>query len=350
MRATLLIVLLALTVVSRAAADPLRPKVVIVAMFEPGKDTGDVPGELQFWVEREHLDRVLPLPQAYHDVRANTDGSVIAIVTGVGNTRAAATLMALGSDPRFDFSHSYWLIAGIAGIDPAKGSLGSAAWADWVVNGDLGHEIDSREIPPDWPTGYVPMRKSRPFEQPHEAEESSQVFHLNPALVEWAYRLTKDVPLPDTEAMQRMRTRFTGYPNAQRPPFVLKGATLSSETYWHGRLMNQWANDWVAYHTDGKATYVTTAMEDTGTMQSLTWLARAGRVDLQRVLLLRTASNYDMQWPGATAAQSMFGEKFTHYSAYRPSLESAYLVGKKILDALLADWAHYEMAPPAAVK
>jgi purine nucleoside permease len=52
--------------------------------------------------------------------------------------------MALGMDPRFDLSKAYWLVAGIAGIDPADGSLGSAAWAEWVVDGDIGYEIDAR--------------------------------------------------------------------------------------------------------------------------------------------------------------------------------------------------------------
>src|ERR1043166_8794771 len=93
-----------------AATEIIRPKVVIVAMFEIGADTGDAPGEFQFWVEREKLDRVISLPAAYHAVRANADGSVIGIVTGVGNTNAAASIMALGLDPRFDLGKSYWLI------------------------------------------------------------------------------------------------------------------------------------------------------------------------------------------------------------------------------------------------
>jgi len=45
-------------------ATPIRVKVVVVAMFERGEDTGDIPGEYQLWVEREHLDQVLPLPAA----------------------------------------------------------------------------------------------------------------------------------------------------------------------------------------------------------------------------------------------------------------------------------------------
>jgi purine nucleoside permease len=327
-------------------AEVIRPKVVIVAMFEPGADTGDVPGEFQFWVEREKLDKTYALPQAYHAVRANADDSVVGIVTGIGNTRAAATIMALGSDPRFDFSHSYWLIAGIAGVDPADASLGSAVWAEWVVNGDLGHEIDAREMPKDWPTGYVPLRKKRPYEQPPETDDSSQVFHLEAGLVDWAYRLTKDVPLKDTEAMQKRRAGYTETPNAQRPPFVLKGDTLSSETYWHGKLMDRWANDWVTYHTGGKGNFVTTAMEDTGTLQALTWLARAGKVDVRRVLVLRTASNFDSQWPGGTAAESLAGEKLSAYSAYIPSLEAAYRVGSTVVHELVKNWAKYEAELP----
>lgn len=37
-------------------------------------------------------------------------------------------------------------VPGIAGIDPEDGPIGSAVWADWVVDGDLGHAIDAREV------------------------------------------------------------------------------------------------------------------------------------------------------------------------------------------------------------
>jgi len=130
-----------------------------------GADTGDEPGEFQYWVEREKLDKIYPFPQGNRDLRMNRQG-VLGVVTGVGTAKAAATIMALGLDPRFDFSHAYWLIAGIAGGSPERVSLGSAAWARWVVDGDLGYEIDSREMPQDWTTGYIPLRKTRPFEPP----------------------------------------------------------------------------------------------------------------------------------------------------------------------------------------
>ena len=103
---------------------PIPIKVVIVTMFEVGADTGDRPGELQYWVERSHLDKILPFPQAYHDLRLNRDG-VLALLTGRGTAKAAGSIMALGLDPRFDLRKAYWIVAGIAGVDPADASLGS---------------------------------------------------------------------------------------------------------------------------------------------------------------------------------------------------------------------------------
>lgn len=325
-------------VFAQAPVKPIEVKVVVVNMFEVGADTGDVPGEYQYWVEREHLDTVLPFPQGYHDLRMNKDG-VLGVLTGVGTARAAATMMALGSDPRFDLTRAYFVIAGIAGIDPQMGSLGSAVWSDYVVDGDLAHEIDAREIPKEWKTGYVPLGKSVPYEQPRQARfgDDGNVYHLNPSLVDWAFGLTKDIRLEDTPAIRDRRQQFA--PDAaKRPPFVLRGGNLSASTFWHGKLMNEWARDWVRYQTDGKSTYAVCGMEDTGTLQSLTWLAKAGKVDINRVLVLRTASNYDQQREGATAAESLAETKIRQYSAYMPSLDSAYRVGHVVVDALVTNW------------
>src|ERR1700704_333252 len=123
--------------------------------------------------------------------------------------------------------------------------------------------------------------------------------------------------------MVKERNQFD-IPNARRSPSVMKGDQLASSTFWHGKLLSQWANDWVAYQTDGKGNYVTTAMEDTGTLQSLTFLAKAGRVDLNRVLVLRTASDFDQQRPGMTAAESLAHNKIGSYTGYLPALEAAW--------------------------
>ena len=337
-----LLVIFASAFVASAKPRPIQVKVVIVAMFEIGNDTGDQPGELQYWVERDHLDRVYSLPAAYHAARMNKDGEM-AILTGQGTAHAAATIMALGLDPRFDFSHAYWLIAGIAGGNPERVSLGTATWARWVVDGDLGYEIDPREMPPDWSTGYVPLRKARPFEPP-AAPLDGQVYELNAELAQWAYVQTRSISLADSPALQEIRSHFDGA-TAQRPPFVTLGDEISSSTYWHGKLSDAWANEWVCYFTGGKGQFATTAMEDTGTLQSLKYLAKAGRVDWQRILVLRTVSNFDQQPRGMSAADSLAQQRIGTYSAYLPSLEAAYKLGHEVVNALLVHWPSLPALP-----
>jgi purine nucleoside permease len=333
---------------AQATQKPIEIKVVVLSMFEQGADTGDIPGEYQFWVERQHLDTVLPFPAGYHDLRLNPKTGVLGILTGVATARATASVMALGLDPRFDLTHAYFLVAGIAGIDPNMGSLGSAVWSDWIIDGDQAHEIDPREIPNAteadrklWTTGYIPLGKSTPYEQPRKARfngDDGNIYHLNTGLVSWAFNLTKDIQLPDNPQLAQRRMDYDG-DAAHRPPFVLRGDNLSASTYWHGKLMNQWARDWVKYETDGQGTYAVCGMEDTGTLQSLTWLAKAGKVDIHRVLVLRTASNYDQQAVGVTATQSIAATKVGKYSAYMPALDSAYRVGHVVVDDLVTNWA-----------
>lgn len=338
-------VLMVLFSLSLSAEKKQEIKVVVVTMFERGEDTGDAPGEFQLWVEREKLNKVLPFPHGNRALRTDGKG-LLAMVTGVGTAKAAAGVMALGLDPRFDLSKAYWLVAGIAGVDPADASLGSAAWATYIVDGDLAHEIDAREIPASWKTGFVPLRKSVPYEMPVREPNEGEMYKLNEPLVDWAYRLTKGVELGDTQALKDRRALMTGMPNAQRPPFVLKGDTLQSSTFWHGKLLNEWANDWVSYHTMGKGNYVTTAMEDTGTLQSLSLLAKAGKVDLARVLVLRTASNFDSQRPQISAAESLAENKAGGYAGFIPAVESAWKVGSTVVHELMGNWKTYRTSLP----
>jgi purine nucleoside permease len=159
-------------------------------------------------------------------------------------------------------------------------------------------------------------------------------------LVEWAYQLTKDTDLPDSEALQMIRKDFVTYPKAQMAPQILKGDQLSAMTFWHGKYMNDWANQWMQYWTQGKGNYVTTAMEDTGTLQALQFLHNAGRADKERALVLRTASNFSMPGEGITAAESMQSEN-QGYSAYLPSLEAAWVVGSKVVSEIIDNWDEY---------
>jgi len=324
----------------------LPVRIVIVTMFEIGKDTGDAPGEFQFWKERRHLDTCFAFPQSTHALCYNAHTQILGMVTGMGSIKSATATLALGLDPRFDVSHAYWLVAGIAGIDPHQASVGSVAWAHYLVDGDLKHQIDPREIPKDWKWGTFALHSKGPNDPTPLSPDNGEMFELNPALTDWAYGLTKNLPLGDDPGVAAERARYTGFPNAQRPPFVLKGDQLAAMTFWHGAMMTDWAHDWVDFWTRGKGTFVTSAMEETGTFQSITFLSRIGRADRNRVMVLRGGSNYTMPPPGVSAADNLLQEN-QGYSGMNAALESLYRTGSVVIDTLLAHWDRYAKAPPA---
>lgn len=344
----LLIVLLSLSLSAclNVAKDAIPIKVVIVTMFETDEDSGDQAGEFQRWFERRKLDTRFEAPFMHHDIMVNRDTGVLGIVTGMGTANSSSAIMALGLDPRFDLSDAYWLVAGISGFDPEDASLGSVAWADYLVDGDLAHEIDAREIPADWDNGYFPLFSQGMQDKSRKSYSLGEVFQLNEALVDWAFALTEDMQLPDHPTLAATRDLYTEHEVAQRTPFVLRGDQLAAMTFWHGELLNQWANEWTDYWTDGKGEFVSSAMEDTGTYQSLAYLDKAGKANKNRLLVLRTASNYTMPPPGISAADNLLAEQHDSYAGLDAALENAYLVGSVVVDEILDNWNTYKFKTP----
>src|SRR5579884_1464562 len=101
----LLAILLPLVLVKPALADapakPIEARVVICTTWEWEPDGKDRMGELQHWRERWPLPVTLPLPAGNHTLHYDPKTHVLALVTGMTTTRAAASVMALGLDPRF---------------------------------------------------------------------------------------------------------------------------------------------------------------------------------------------------------------------------------------------------------
>ena len=88
-------------------------------------------------------------------------------------------------------------------------------------------------------------------------------------------------------------------------------------------------------------------MEETGTFQSITYLDNAGLVDKARFLVLRGGSNFTMQPPTLTAAQSLLRES-DGYAGLEASLENVYLAGSVVIDELLTGWDQYSENVPTA--
>jgi purine nucleoside permease len=335
------------TVEVTSVEEPRPVKVIVVTMFEIGQDTGDRPGEFQLWKERRNLTEVLPF-HGYKDLHYDPDIDLLVMVTGIGTARAAAASMAVGMDDRFDLSDAYWLIVGIAGIDPEDATVGSAAWAEYLVDGDLSHEIDSREIPDDWEFGYFPRYTAGPHD-PNKPDPSGEMYQLNAGLADWAYELTRDMALVDDPTVQSERALYTEHPNARGKPEVIKGDHIASYTFWHGKILNDWANQWVDYWTEGKGNFVTSAMEDTGTYLSIAWLDKIDRADKNRVMVLRMGSNFTMQPPSRTAAENLLKETQGYkYAGLEISVENGYQVGSRVVDELINNWHVYEATIPGS--
>jgi purine nucleoside permease len=156
------------------------------------------------------------------------------------------------------------------------------------------------------------------------------------------------VPLDDTADLKKIRAGYPDYPNAQKSPFVLKGDEVVASDWWLGKLMTTQAEQWTLYWTNGKGRLATTAMEDCGVLQSLTFLAQAKKVRLDRALVLRTGANYTLPPKGETAAQLLAQEASEDdvLSAYVPSLEAAYRVASPVVNELATHWEKYRDQTP----
>ena len=73
-------------------------------------------------------------------------------------------------------------------------------------------------------------------------------------------------------------------------------------------------------------------------------------MDGQRILVLRTVSNFDRQPRGMTATESLATQRIGKYSGYLPSLEAAYTVGHVVVNEFLTHWATYSERIPAQTQ
>ena len=71
----------------------------------------------------------------------------------VAEINAANSMNALTFSGLFDFTRTYFLIAGIAGVSPKVATLGSVTFAKYAVSVALQYEFDAREIPANFTTG-----------------------------------------------------------------------------------------------------------------------------------------------------------------------------------------------------
>jgi purine nucleoside permease len=325
--------------IAQTPATAPRPlKVLIISMFEP---------EAAPWVEPFKLTEKIAVPGLLAEsptLRCNAD-DVCLLLAGMGHANVAASTMAVTLDPRFDLSRTYFLIAGIAGIDPARGTTGSAAWARYLVDFGIAHEIDARETPRGWKTGYYGIMTKGPGEKP-KLEYHTEVAQLDEALLRKALALTRDVPLADSDKARAYRALYKTAP-ANQPPRVIQCDTLGGDTWWHGNRLGAHARAWTKLLTDGKGVYCTTQQEDNATYNALARAAAAGKVDLKRLAVLRTGSNFDRPHPGQSAHASLLASTTGASGGFVPATQNLVKVGGVLVNDIVQHWAQWREGVPA---
>jgi purine nucleoside permease len=319
-------------------AAPLPVRVLVINMFQ---------AEAAPWLEALHPDRDIPVPglaEDYPAVHCNA-AAVCQMTTGMGHANAAASLTAVLFSGRFDLRQTWFLIAGIAGIDPSQGTIGSATWARYAVDSGIAHEIDARELPKGWHDGYFGVLTESPAAMP-KLEYGSELFRLNEGLAQRAFALSRGVALADSDALRAYRAHYTEAA-ARRPPGVAVCDTVSADTWWAGARLGNHARRWVRLLTHGDGVYCTSQQEDNATLTVLTRAAHAGLVDFQRIAVLRSGSDFDRPYPHQGVLEGLHAQ-LAIPDAFRLATLNLTRAGMPLVAEISGHWDLWQGGLPAA--
>ena len=308
-------------------AEPVKVKVFVGAMFEIGQNTGDRAGEFQYWYERYWKGATpVTVPGALQPVYCNMDG-VCGSVLGMGKVNSSASMQAILSSPNFDFSKAYYVISGVAGTPPSRGTIGEVSWATWLVDYDLGHRWAPEE-----------NKAGEPTFMPRKGYEDYRRFKLNPELVAWAMKLSADTPLKDSDSAKAYRLR---YPQAaaRRAPFVGTGTHMTGDTFFHGPGMSNQAQYIAKLY--GADDYVITEME----AAAITLVIKRQH-GTDRVMSLRGAVNFDQGNPRETTLQHLDPAPGETAGGFAETVQNIELVGSRVVDHIVADWPQWQAGVP----
>jgi purine nucleoside permease len=311
-------------------------KMMIINAFE---------GESRLWITSLGLrqyTRVPGLSLDYPGVACNEDG-VCQMTTGMGHTNAAASTMAVTLSNSFDFRRTYFLIAGIAGVNPSQATIGAVAWARYVVDVGIANEFDARELPAGWATGYFGVHTRGPGEKPPVFYYHTELFRLDETLLQKVLTLTAKAQLQDDDAARAYRSKYQ-YAPADRPPAVIQCDVIASDTMRRGALLGQQSERWMRLLTDGAGRYCVGDQEDTAILNAMRRAAQLGLMDLKRVAVLRAGSDFDRPYPGQTAYQAYLAEstRFGQFSAFA----NLYNVGSPWTHDVVKRWSQWQEGVP----
>ncbi|GLR69129.1 purine nucleoside permease [Agaribacter marinus] len=315
---------------STASPQPVEVKVFIAAMFEIGENSGDKPGEFQFWYERYFAETSntfsIDVPGALNKVFCNEDG-ICGSVLGMGKVGSSSSLQAILLHPGLQFNNAYFLLSGVAGTPPSKGTIGDVSIATYVIDYDLGHR---------WAKGEVP--DGQPLFMPRKGYEAIRCYAMPITLTKLAKNVISNVKLEDDPTAKAYRQRY-GSAQSNKTPSVIFGTHVTGDTFFHGPgLSNEAQYISELYQTDD---YVITEMEASALMQVLS------RHQLEhRAISLRAAVNFDQGHSEESTLAHLDPAPGETAGGFVQSLRNMYVVGEAMTDALSKNWTHWKTLSP----
>ncbi|KAJ7048653.1 purine nucleoside permease [Mycena amicta] len=279
------------------------------------------------------------LSPLFPQIHCTADGTICQLTTGEGEINAASTLAALAFSPLTNLTQTYFLVAGIAGINPKVATIGSVTFARYAVQVGLQYEIDAREIPSGFSTGYFAQGATKPGQLPGNFY-GTEVFEVNEALRQRAFSAAQTAKLNDSAEAQTLRAQYATAPAYATAggsgPKVVLCDTATSDTYWSGTLLAQAFEGTTKVFTNNNGVYCTTQQEDNATLQALLRGALSHRVDFSRIIIMRSGSDFDRPAPGVGAVASLLGPA----PGFEPSVLNLKIAGVKVVQMIVSGWAN----------
>jgi purine nucleoside permease len=265
------------------------------------------------------------------------DGSVCQLTTGESEINAASTITALMSTPLFDLTKTYFLIAGIAGINPKYGTLGDVAFSKYAVQVALQYEFDAREMPSNYSTGYIPQGAYAPDQYPTSIY-GTEVFEVNAALRDIAVKFASAAKFNDSSDAVAYRAHYATsnvYAAAIKKPGIITCDVATSDVYFSGALLGEAFENTTKLFTNGSGVYCMTAQEDNATLEAMVRAAARKAIDFARIIVMRTASDFDRPYAGESVEDNLF---YAEQGGFEPAIQNIYIAGTPVVKGILAGW------------